>query len=1575
MRAERKKFNLLAALLFVAFTLTLLPGRASGQDVTNSSNIGFPPNGIFDGSDFDNVQTANGNLHVHVPLLQLKGRGPTLSVDYHYDGVSYYLTERCTQNNCYGTWHFGGGGWSVTTSLSYILRSTPVNMSICGTQNSVMAYTGYVLTEPDNTQHQFVPDQNKVVQPGGIVCFSPIVNGLLYASDGSGWMIRVDPNSGNPAYNGWNYDLVRKDGTEIKSVGTTVTLTDPNGNQLIETNNGTTYTITDTLGRTISLPVTGPPSEIDYTDSNGTAQKILIATTGVSKATNFGCDGDLTCSQVTGSLAMPSLITLPNGLQYHFSYPTTTYPYGEVASATLPTGGQISWGWQMSYLDNTQVTSRTVTANGQNFVWSYTYGTPVGGVTPTTVTDPALNDTRYSCDYFVSSLADFANYGCQTFKVEYFSGSAGAGNVIKTITTDYDSTNTSLPIRETTTWAQTNQVTKVETDWDSFNTGQRTVTWRNPINKREYAFGTGTPGAIVRTTNYNYKHLTDSTYRNTNIADRPTSTIVYEANGTTVHAKTLYFYDNTTLAGTTGVVNHDYTHFSTSNTLRGNSTQIQRWRNTDGAMLTTNNYYNDVGNMIQTMDPATHNTYFDYTDSWYQSTCAPPSGTTQAFVTKTTNALSQFSTAKYDSCSSLVGSTTDLNSQTTTYSYDSMGRRTLTTFPDGGQVSVTYGATLPINNVTTTKITSSQNKVITAVLDDLGRVKQTQVSFSPGGPILADTTYDGFGRVATVSNPYQGTSTGTVTNQYDALGRTKQVTKQDGSIVTTAYCGSTTLVTDETGHWRRSTTDALGRLIEVDEPNSLTATVNSNGCRGTGEPIWVTSYSYDVVDNLLGVTQDGSRQRSFIYDSLSSLTSSTNPEAGTVLYTYDSEEKVQTKKDARNITITYAYESLHRMTGKTYSNGDPSAGYTYDQAGCLGQPSCYNIGRRTSMTDAGGSESVSYDKMGRVATHQRITNAISKNTSYTYNLDGSLLTLVYPIGRTITYAYDTAGRPVSALDTANGINYATAGTYAPQGALAGLTLGSTGSFTGIMLSNTYNTRLEPNEVKASSTAGTVFDLSYCFTPWDTVHNTCPATGNNNGNVTGITNNLDSNRTQFFGYDQVNRLLTAQTVSTFPISSAKCWGESFVYDVPGGGAWGNLIQINTVSTAYNGCTQENLSVGVNANNQITATGYSYDASGNFLTDSRNTYTWNAEGKTKSAASVSYTYDGDGNRVQKSNGKIYWYGGKSEILSESDTNGNITDEYVLFGGRRVAHRIVSGNSFYYYVEDLLGTTRVITTSTGTKCYDGDFYPFGGERTPYTNTCTQNYKFTGKERDAESGLDNFTARYDSSSIGRFMSPDPLPWLDWQRGNKEERGEFEDFISNPQNFNMYSYVNNNPLNKTDPTGMKGCQAGDKKFETCTITIVYDPKTSKGTITVTGQNKGDKDPTVLLTGSVVVGGDGHVTPTGTFTATTWEKDHVSTKYGSWANTKWSDSWMGKNVFGPFQLHIGELDKQGIMIHGTLGPAWSPTTWGNTVVGGTSHGCIRLCNQDDIALHNLMPNPRGNQIIIKTTGKPDEDDQ
>jgi RHS repeat-associated protein len=196
--------------------------------------------------------------------------------------------------------------------------------------------------------------------------------------------------------------------------------------------------------------------------------------------------------------------------------------------------------------------------------------------------------------------------------------------------------------------------------------------------------------------------------------------------------------------------------------------------------------------------------------------------------------------------------------------------------------------------------------------------------------------------------------------------------------------------------------------------------------------------------------------------------------------------------------------------------------------------------------------------------------------------------------------------------------------------------------------------------------------------------------------------------------------------------------------------------------------------------------------NEKTDVTNTYVWNAESEIKTGAGVNYTYDGDGDRVQKSSGKIYWYGAGTEVLDESDSAGNISDEYVFLGGRRVAHRVVSGNSIYYYGEDFLGTSRLIATAAGSVCYEADFYPFGGER-DITSTCTPTYKFEGKERDTETNNDDFGARYYSSQFGRWTSPDwssmpaPVPYAN---------------LTNPQTLNLYAMVSDNPESFADLDG-----------------------------------------------------------------------------------------------------------------------------------------------------------------------------
>jgi RHS repeat-associated protein len=96
---------------------------------------------------------------------------------------------------------------------------------------------------------------------------------------------------------------------------------------------------------------------------------------------------------------------------------------------------------------------------------------------------------------------------------------------------------------------------------------------------------------------------------------------------------------------------------------------------------------------------------------------------------------------------------------------------------------------------------------------------------------------------------------------------------------------------------------------------------------------------------------------------------------------------------------------------------------------------------------------------------------------------------------------------------------------------------------------------------------------------------------------------------------------------------------------------------------------------------------------------------------------------------------------------------------------------------------------------------------------------YKFTGKERDAATGLDNFGARYDSSSIGRFMSPDPLM--------------ASATVYDPQTWNRYAYALNNPLKFIDLDGMKEVSAEDcKKDPSCVavkVNVIYDKNANDG--------------------------------------------------------------------------------------------------------------------------------------------------
>ncbi|HZR27779.1 MAG TPA: RHS repeat-associated core domain-containing protein, partial [Terriglobales bacterium] len=532
----------------------------------------------------------------------------------------------------------------------------------------------------------------------------------------------------------------------------------------------------------------------------------------------------------------------------------------------------------------------------------------------------------------------------------------------------------------------------------------------------------------------------------------------------------------------------------------------------------------------------------------------------------------------------------------------------------------------------------------------------------------------------------------------------------------------------------------------------------------------VTLYSYDSLGNMLCVEQHGNvsgtgcssppssdassawRVRRFTYDSLSRLLTARNPESGTIQYGYDNDSNLTSKISPANnqgsspTTINYGYDELNRLRTKTFSSGG-GATYLYDLSSIWGASIQNGIGRLgveynytvsdTQCQPGVGATCVgflnSYDVAGRtiyqLQFNQRIPVQVNKPFNYAYNLDGTLKTITYPSTRMVTYNYNAAQRPISAIDN-NNVSFASGAHYTAWGALSSLVNGS------ITTTNYFNARMQPIFLSASAPGQTVLSLGYDFA-------SCYSNGGDNGNVCGVTNNKNTSRSVNFHYDSLNRLLAANSTN---------WTQNYTYD-----PWGNLLQ----KTVTGGDTPLNLIVNgvstVNGKNQ--ATNWCYDAAGNLVGPNpcpNFTNVYDAENRliqTTTGVTTSYDYNADGLRVKKTGNAstLYWYGLGGEVLEETDLNGNLTNEYIFFGGKRTA-RYNSTNGYSFYFSDHLGSADVLTDSLGNIKEESDYYPFGGERVVTDLGIGNNYKFTGKERDPETGCDYFGARYYCNTIGRF-------------------------------------------------------------------------------------------------------------------------------------------------------------------------------------------------------------------------------
>ncbi|MEK6301162.1 MAG: RHS repeat-associated core domain-containing protein [Acidobacteriota bacterium] len=301
-----------------------------------------------------------------------------------------------------------------------------------------------------------------------------------------------------------------------------------------------------------------------------------------------------------------------------------------------------------------------------------------------------------------------------------------------------------------------------------------------------------------------------------------------------------------------------------------------------------------------------------------------------------------------------------------------------------------------------------------------------------------------------------------------------------------------------------------------------------------------------------------------------------------------------------------------------------------------------------------------------------------------------------------------------------------------------------------------------------------------------------STAGNAGQLISISGTMDSTtESASYTYDLLSRLRTSNQTSNG--SSAQ---RRFAYDRWGNrtGMWdsvsgGNQIQSMLLQQSGGAPTNRLTSVTTSG---VTAT-YSYDSAGNVTNDGSHTYTYDAENRIATVdggTTATCAYDTSNQRYKKVTGGAtthYIWQGSQVIAEHNGGTGAVVTDYVYSGSRMIAN--VSGGSTQYFLSDRL-SQRMSLSSSGSVLGRQSHLPFGED---FAESGTQEkHHFTGYERDSESGSDYAVNRQYAQGVGRFSRPDPF------RGSSG--------VGNPQSLNRYVYVENDPMNATDPLGLCLC-------------------------------------------------------------------------------------------------------------------------------------------------------------------------
>lgn len=1437
-------------------TVALLTGIASAQVAT-----GTPPFGSFGGGPFDVVNLGNLNVHFSIPVLHKAGRGVPFTYNLSYDSLVWtpVTSSGIKQWQPASNW-----GWTSTyeAALGYVLQTAGMQSGSCLTEaGQTVNYTyQYWWTYGYGDQfHMFHSAfiATFLLSPHALECgITGSRTGTATASDGSGYTLSA--NLGSVTVTSRSGVVIA---APINAAPSTGSYTDANGNQITVNSSGQFF---DTLSSTtpvLTVSGTAPsPTIFNYTAPSGANAAYTMNYLQYTVKTNFGVTGINEYGPLTNSLV--SSIALPDGSSYGFTYEQTpgactpntgtqpTCVTGRIASATLPTGGTITYTYTggnngIESDGSAAGITRTLNPGGE---WQYSRslvtGTPGTKSTwTTTVIDPSNN-------YTVINAAEDASTNFYETQRQIYQGSVSLANLLGTsircynaVFTSCSTANVSFPITQTDVYSQpANGSTRLS---EVLYNSSGLVT-----DDKEYDYGV-TTGSAPGTTKLTRETAISYAILGNGILNKPSSVIVYDySSGTKAEiASTTYAYDGTAVTATTGTPQH-----VSVTGLRGNLTTVTTLTSSIATLVKTFTYY-DTGTPNVATDVNGAQTTYVYSSAAnpYNSSLTASCG--NSFVTTINEPLSLSRSMQWNCTGGIAEQMTDENGQIVKSGYTDpdFWRPANVYDPENNETTISYIGETAVEAALQNFNGGNSASDSRTTVDGFGRPIFSQRKQGPTATNYdtAEVDYNNLGQPSRSTMPYSAVASPTSNNTtapatnttYDALGRVLTVTDAAGGTVSYTYTNNDVLQavggtpTGTQTFQKQFEYDGLGRLASVCEISSTLPGVGTCGQAKTQSGYW-TKYTYDALGHLLTVTQNaqaasGSQQaRTFTYDMLGRLLTESDPETGnsgangTVSYTYDSISPcadginhsypgnlVQKKDNAGNYTC-YSYDALQRVV----KAGNGSVTNTILREFAYDSESSYPTGvsvsnGKTRMVEAKTintsnltvnvtDEFFSYSPRGELTDVYESTPHSSGyyHTTASYWPTGALETLSgIPGVPTLNYGasgtgLDSEGRytKVTAASSTNpvtSVSYSTTSTTNPLGALTGVTYGSTDSDSFTYDPNTGRPGSYMFSVNGQNDGGTL-------------------TWNTNGTLgklviaDGISSTSDS-QTCTYTYDDLGRAGGKDSNGYSVDCGSSKWQQLFTYD-----AFGNISKSGTSSFLPTYSTSP-------PTNQFTAipgvTAPYYDANGNLTKDNLNTYTWDAYGNMLSVDAVSATYDAFGHVVEQYNGSAYTqilYSpvGKTALMSGT----TLTKAFVYLPGGGTAIYNSSGLAYYRH-PDWLGSSRLTSTQAPRGLYSSQAYaPFGEQYTTYPTTGSLDPSYTGQNSDTAQSLYDFTFRRQSMSQGRWISPDPA-------------GLAAADMTNPQSWNRYAYVLGNPLNMIDPFGLDPCPDGSESPPgvPC-VTIVY---------------------------------------------------------------------------------------------------------------------------------------------------------